>query len=137
MPYPYYMPYQNQYYTQMQSPVPQTQAPQNAQNSLIWVQGEAGAKSYLTAPNTTVLLMDSEAQRFYLKSTDSSGMPLPLRIFEYAEKTPNSPSNAPQNPTVDYSNFATKAEFDAFKAEIEGIVKPKQTRAVKEAKTDG
>ena len=137
MPYPYYMPYQNQYYTQMQSPVPQTQAPQNAQNSLIWVQGEAGAKSYLTAPNTTVLLMDSEAQRFYLKSTDSSGMPLPLRIFEYAEKTPNSHSNAPQNPTVDYSNFATKAEFDAFKAEIEGIVKPKQTRAVKEAKTDG
>lgn len=137
MAYPYYTPYQNQYYTQMQAPVqvPQPQ-PQNNQNSLIWVQGEAGAKSYLVAPNTTVLLMDSEAQRFYLKSSDASGMPLPLRIFEYAEKTPNGPSNAPQIQTIDYSSFATKAEFDAFKAEIEGIVKQKTVKPVKEAKVD-
>lgn len=136
MPYPYYTPYQNQYYTQMQAPVQVPQS-QNNQNSLIWVQGEAGAKSYLVAPNTTVLLMDSESQRFYLKSSDASGMPLPLRIFEYAEKTHNSASNAPQNQMVDYSSFATKAEFDAFKAEIEGLVKPKTAKPIREAKTDG
>ena len=46
-------------------------------NGLIWVQGEAGAKSYLVAPNTTIMLMDSEASKFYLKSADASGMPLP------------------------------------------------------------
>lgn len=56
-------------------------------NGLIWVQGETGAKSYIVAPNATVLLMDSEQQRFYIKSADSSGMPLPLRVFEYKEIT--------------------------------------------------
>ena len=29
--------------------------------------------------------MDSETNVFYLKSSDASGMPLPLRIFEYTE----------------------------------------------------
>ena len=52
-------------YQQMQ---PMQQAPQ-ANQGLLWVSGEVGAKSYLMAPGTTVLLMDSEAQKFYLKST--------------------------------------------------------------------
>ncbi|MDE5765335.1 MAG: hypothetical protein K2N49_02010 [Ruminococcus sp.] len=59
--------------------IPQAvQQPQNS-NSVIWVQGEAGAKSYLVAPGQTVWLMDSENLVFYIKSTDPSGMPLPLR----------------------------------------------------------
>lgn len=73
----YYNPYQAQYLSQMQMPQ-MTPVQQPQQNGLIWVQGEAGAKSYLVAPNSTVLLMDSENQRFYLKSSDASGMPLPL-----------------------------------------------------------
>lgn len=116
---PYYNPYQNQYMSQMQMP----QAQPQPNNGLIWVQGEAGAKSYLVPPNSTVMLMDSENQRFYLKSTDASGMPMPLRIFEYTEKAQNAPQNAPNIQTVDYSSFATKAEFEAFKDEIEGILK--------------
>lgn len=59
------------------------------------MQGESAARSYLVAPNTTVLLMDSESQVFYLKSTDSSGMPLPLRIFDYTERPTQ--QNIPQN----------------------------------------
>ena len=70
-----YYPYQNQYYTQMAQAY--TPPVQQNNNSLIWVQGEQAAKSYMVAPNTTVLLMDSESQRFYLKSSDASGMPLP------------------------------------------------------------
>ena len=58
---------------------------QQPNNGLIWVQGESGAKSYLVAPGNTVMLMDSEGERFYLKSADASGMPMPLRIFEYKE----------------------------------------------------
>lgn len=116
---PYYNPYQNQYMSQTQMP----QAQPQSNNGLIWVQGEAGAKSYLVPPNSTVMLMDSENQRFYLKSTDASGMPMPLRIFEYTEKAQNAPQNAPNIQTVDYSSFATKAEFEAFKSEIEGILK--------------
>lgn len=54
-------------------------------NAINWVQGEAGAKSVPVAPGQKVLLMDSETNVFYVKSSDVSGMPLPLRIFEYKE----------------------------------------------------
>lgn len=136
-----YYPYQNQYYTQLaqsytpvqvpQQNVAPVQVPQN-NNGLIWIQGEQAAKSYLVAPNTTVLLMDSEQQRFYLKSSDASGMPLPLRIFEYKELAQNGANNATKTQTVDYSAFATKAEFDAFKAEINSILNDKTKQTVAE-----
>ena len=64
----------------------QQQQPQN-NNGLIWVQGEAAAKSYLVAAGASVMLLDSEAPVFYLKSTDQSGMPMPLRTFTYTEIT--------------------------------------------------
>lgn len=64
-----------------------TQVQQPQQNSgIIWVQGEAGAKSYLVGAGQSVLLMDSENSSFYLKSTDASGMPMPLRVFDYVER---------------------------------------------------
>lgn len=141
MAYSYYNPYQVQYANQMQMqqpvvPVQAQQQPQQNNNGLIWVQGETGAKSYLVAPNSTVLLMDSENQRFYLKSSDASGMPLPLRIFEYTEKAQNTPNNAPVSQTMDLSSYATKAELDTLRNEIDSILKdiPKQT--IKTRKTE-
>ena len=130
MAYNYY-PYQNQYVSQMQIPqMINPPAPQANQNGLIWVQGEAGAKSYMVAPNATVMLMDSETQRFYLKSSDASGMPLPLRVFEYTEMTVKpAQEQASSSRGADLSTYATKAEFDAFRDEINGILKnvPRQT----------
>jgi len=126
----YYNPYQNQYMSQLQMAQPVQMPQQQPNNGLIWVQGESGAKSYLVAPNTTVLLMDSESQRFYLKSSDASGMPLPLRIFEYAEKAQNAPQAASSSQSIDLSSFATKAELEAFKGEIEALLK-------KEVNADG
>ena len=139
----YYAPYQSQYYTQMQQAyAPQMQqAPvqnqQSGQNSIIWIQGEQAAKSYMVAPNTTVLLMDSESQRFYLKSSDASGMPQPLRVFEYTETTAK--AKEPEAPAVDFSAFATRAEFDAFRSEVQGMLKsmPRQTSRRREAEDDG
>ena len=60
----------------------QTQQPQTMQSNMIWVQGEAGAKSFLVAPNTTVQLWDSEAQVIYLKSADATGMPT-MKVLDY------------------------------------------------------
>lgn len=54
-------------------------------NGINWVQGEAGAKAVPVQPGQKALLMDSETNVFYVKSSDISGMPLPLRIFEYKE----------------------------------------------------
>ena len=115
---------QNQY--QQTVNIPQMQAvPQPQVNQgLLWVSGEIGAKSYLVAPNSTVLLMDSDAQRFYLKSADNAGMPS-LRIFEYNEVT-NIPQNAPQAPNLDENvlndKFVTREEYEGLKRQYESIM---------------
>lgn len=94
--------------------------PQAQQNTPIWVQGEAGAKSFLVAPGQSLILMDSEAEVFYIKSTDASGVPLPLRIFDYKERAASAqrPVQAAQNPAMEY---VTRAEFDALTAKIAEI----------------
>lgn len=78
---------QYNYPQQTMTPVVQPQ-PVQAQsttndNGVIWVQGEAGAKSWVVPPGKSVMLMDSENSVFYIKTTDNSGVPLPLRIFDY------------------------------------------------------
>lgn len=100
-------------------------APQPAQiagNGIMWVQGEAGAKSYLVAAGNSVLLMDSENSVFYIKSTDPSGMPLPLRIFDYSERTAQKPQAAPV-PQFDPNQFITRQEFEQA---ISKLMQPKQ-----------
>lgn len=97
-------------YQQQQPQVPQTN------QGILWVQGEAGAKSYLVAPNTSVLLMDSDESAFYLKSADSSGMPS-LRTFKYIETTNQPKENLKSNNSED-SDFVPKKEFEEFKVEI-------------------
>lgn len=50
-----------------------------------WVQGIEGAKSYQLMPNSNVVLMDSENDGiFYIKSSDNVGM-CRLRTFKYEE----------------------------------------------------
>ena len=62
------------------------QAAQQPSNSIVWVQGVEGAKAYPVGAGNSVLLMDSEDSVFYIKSTDASGMPQPLRVFDYKEQ---------------------------------------------------
>ena len=104
---------------------------QQPNNGLIWVQGESGAKSYLVAPNATVMLMDSEGERFYLESADASGMPLPLRIFDYKERTTAAQQalgGSVEAETVNLDNFVTRKEFDELKASIASQPTPKKTK---------
>lgn len=99
-------------------PTPMSGANQQINQGLLWVSGEVGAKSYLVAPNSTVLLMDSDASRFYLKSADQSGMPS-LRIFEYTEVT-NAPQTSVIAPNSDLkeldSKYVTREEYDGLKS---------------------
>lgn len=102
---------------QPMQPMQQTQNQQSS-NGIIWVQGEEGAKAYMVAPGNSVLLMDSENSAFYIKSTDNSGMPMPLRIFDYVERNAKQQT---QNikPNVEY---VTRQEFDALSARINDIM---------------
>ena len=121
---------------------PPTQQPiaQQGNNGLIWVQGEAGAKSFIVAPGNTVMLMDSEVERFYLKSADASGMPMPLRIFDYKERT-ETPSHAfsasvtAQNVNLD--NFVTREEFERRMASMASQCQCRNNAKNKEDVTDG
>ena len=101
----------------IQQPIPQP-APQS--NGLIWVQGEAGAKSYLVAPNNTVTLWDSEQNAIYVKSADASGMPT-LKILDYTIRN----ASEPKNEINMHSNYATKEdvskEIKRLEEKIENI----------------
>jgi hypothetical protein len=83
-----------------------------------WVQGEEGAKAYLVAAGNTVLLMDSENPTFYLKSTDASGMPMPLKIFDYTERT-HQPKQAPAAARM--AEYVTREEFAAFAEKLDKL----------------
>lgn len=99
--------------------VPQVQNNQQTQtNNLIWVQGENSAKSYPVSANQSVLLMDSENPVMYIKSTDQSGMPLPLRIFDYKERTPEHAENRSVSVGEKKTDYISRKEFDAFRNEI-------------------
>ena len=143
----YYDPVQQntmgQFNQQFQQPVaPPTTQPmsQNGNNGLIWVQGEAGAKSYIVAPGNTVMLMDSEGERFYLKSADASGMPMPLRIFDYKERA-NAPVSDFKAPTSDFSEldgkYITREEFEQRMASMASQCQCRNKAKKKEDVTDG
>ena len=119
---PYYqhqllMQQQPQYSLQQNPIIPQPQPQQPVQsNNIIWVTGEAGAKSYLVAPNTTVQLWDSESQTIYLKSADASGMPS-IKTLEYNIKNENQPIQA----KLVEDEYISREEFDALKTQIMSI----------------
>lgn len=99
----------------------------NAQNALTWVQGEAGAKSYLVAPNSTVVLWDSESPTIYIKSSDASGLPN-MRVLEYTERTATPKAEAQMD-------FAPISDFESLKNDVEEIKKYlKSEREIEKAK---
>lgn len=109
-----------QYYPQsyQTAPVLNQQANQQQTNGgIIWVQGEAGAKSYLVAPNQTVQLWDSENQVIYLKSADGSGMPS-IKTIDYTVRGSQEPSGAFK---ADTGKFISKDEFKALQGELETL----------------
>ena len=103
-----------------QMPMQQMPAQPPQSEPIKWVQGEEGAKAYLVAAGNTVLLMDSENPTFYLKSTDASGMPMPLKIFDYSERQ-HQPKQAPTAaPAADY---VTREEFKAFAEKLDKLAR--------------
>ena len=118
--------YQPVFYQQPYQPMPQNQPQQqNQQSSIIWVSGEAGAKAYLVAPNTTVQLWDSEKQTIYLKSADASGMPS-MKTLDYTIRE----MPQPQAPISQQNDYAMKSDVEALagqitalRAELDGLTK--------------
>lgn len=121
---PSYQQLQQQYLNQLQNLHTQnTQANQmvnqqmNQQTSydINWVQGEAGAKSWNVPAGKSVILMDSETNSFYIKTTDINGMPMPLRVFDYTERVGGKASEV----SIDTSQFVT---YDVLEKKLDDII---------------
>lgn len=112
---PYYFP--QQYYQMPNS----QQAVATSGSGITWVQGETAAKAYPVAAGQSVLLMDSEESAFYIKSTDQSGMPQPLRIFDYKERTAS--KTEPHVATSKTEDYISRKEFEEFKNDIQKTIK--------------
>lgn len=99
----------------MSQTLPQTQQNQQMQtgSNIAWCQGEAGAKSYTVGAGQTMWLLDSENDGvFYIKTVDASGMPMPLRIFDFKER------QAVAKTATTTSDFVTHEELEKRLAEI-------------------
>ena len=106
---------QNQFNNQYTNPLP-------LNNQIIFVQGETGAKAYQIPNNTTILLMSSESNEFFIKTTDSSGFPT-IRKFTFQEHPNQEQQNQEQQQkqcscNCQSNNFVTQEEFNNFKKEI-------------------
>lgn len=86
--------------------------PQPAQSgqTIYWITGgEQGARAFPMGASQTAFLMDADQNVFFIKKTDESGMPLPLRVFDFSERTEGRPAQSGQ---IDTSVFVTRAELE-------------------------
>ena len=94
--YPY--PFQTAPYL---AQLPQTQ-------SIQYVNDRKIAETYQMGASSSVILMDANQPRFYLKQTDASGV-ASIRAYDFKE--------AEQEKPVEY---VTRSEFEKFKAKLNG-----------------
>ena len=116
----------------MQQNQPNMQPPQQAAPSINFVNGEQAAREWMVTPGSTVFLMDNNGSSFYLKSVDASGMPQPLRIFDFTERAAT-PQKAPE---AAGNNFVTREEYNALAARVDALTVDRAPKAKKTVKED-
>ena len=106
MQYPITNPYQLQ---MPQLQMPQLQMPQTVQpqQQIQYVNGRESANAYQIGPNSSVLLMDSNDAKFYIKTSDASGF-CTVKTYTFQEETEN----------TENSQYVTKSEFEEFKQQL-------------------
>lgn len=86
-----------------------TIAPQNnnTNTNIVWTMGLESAKAYPLFPGKTVMLMDSESPRFFIKSVDNNGYAT-LKSYTFREET-FQPTNAAK--PVATADFITREQL--------------------------
>lgn len=89
---------------------------QNTPNSVItvFVTSEMAAQCYPVGAGNTVLLIDFDHKMFWIKSTDTNGVPMPMRTFDFTEKLAEQPTEA--NTQDGISNGVSRDEFNELKS---------------------
>lgn len=115
-----FSPYQNQ----MQQTRPMnTQTYQNpqagqAQSNIYWVSGRENARSTQLQPNSSMILLDNETNKFYIKTTDNIGLGK-IRVFNYTEEL-DAPEQKNPTPEIDLSNYVTKQQLQKILITLKG-----------------
>lgn len=114
----------------MQPQIPaQTAQPQQMQTSVVWISGgKEEANGFMVAPNSRVIIFETNSMVFHIKERDASGTPIPMRTFNYTEETENKPYDTKK---MD-DKFVTRKEFDALAA----LVSEMKGKKRKEEKSD-
>ena len=97
--YPYYPTVPNVFPAQVNTAQP---------TQIQYVNNKQSAESYQMPVNSSVILMDSNLPRFYMKQTDASGIAT-IKSFDFKESEDEKPTE-----------YVTKAEFEKFKANLKG-----------------
>lgn len=107
-------PQQYQYNNAVPSYQQQNIQPVN-NGSMIWVQGEAGAKAYSNLqPGIPVALWDSEEQVIYIKTIDQTGKPT-MTILDYVDR------NADSTKEEVHVDYVTKEQFDSISNQLNDL----------------
>lgn len=109
-------------YTPYQTGIPMQQAqPQVQQPSTnlmtIFVNSEEEVANYQVAAGLTVMLLSFNLKKFWLKSTNTNGVPQPIRVFPFTEEV--QPTNIPTN---NQNDSVTRDEFRALNEKLEKLI---------------
>ena len=106
-----YDQFNNAFINQPQYAQPQ----QSVANSFytVLVNGEAGANAYPVASGNTVMLMDFNSNKFWLKSTNVNGIPQQLRRFEFKEEVQEIQNGS--------GNGVTRDEFNTLSQNVTSL----------------
>ena len=112
--------YGNQMYqnnNSIQQPYANQPAVQNTGSFMtIPVQGEAGANLYPVASGNTVMLIDFDLNKFWIKS-NVNGVPQRLRAFHFKEEVNEQPQQQAQN-----IDFVSREEFNRLAQNVEKLI---------------
>lgn len=101
-----------------QMPQLQVQQPQQQQPGIQYVNGKESANAYQMQPNSSMLLMDSNDAKFYIKTSDASGF-CTVKTYTFKEEIESTESN----------QYVTKQEFEEFKQQLlKGVSNESNTR---------
>lgn len=91
------------------------------QEQIKWVLGVENAKSYPLRPGDSIVLLDSEQLRCYVKTCDVNGM-CNLKAYDLVE-----PVAAPASTPIDTSQFVTRKELNDILQPLQAAAAPVPT----------
>ncbi len=103
----------------LQSPKPRPYS------NIVWAQGIEAARSYVVAPGTTIIMLDSDdAETLYIKSCDNTGRPS-LRVCDYKDREipKSSAVVAPSN-----QDYVLKKDFEKFRDEVKNYLNNREVK---------